>query len=113
MKEDRDLRAQAQDQPIGDERFGLRQRARAGILLIARSSSGTPAVGKVAIEIDAAGVLACVGGGPVGVQVIQDPQIDAPRDGHGVQATGNGDPRALVPMDATHDEDSTAGDRIP
>jgi hypothetical protein len=81
MKEDRDLRMQTKDEPVGNARFGLRKRARAGILLIAGPSCGPPAVGEVAVEINAAGILARTGGCPIWVEVGQDPQIDALRDG--------------------------------
>jgi hypothetical protein len=112
VKEDRDPRPQAQDEPVGDARFGLRQGTRARILLIARCPRGAPPVGEVAIEINAVGVLARIGSGSVRVEVVEDPQIDAPRDGHGVKATGHRYPRALISVDSTHDQDSAARERI-
>ena len=113
VKEDRDLRTQAQDEVVGDTRFGLRQSAPTGILLIARPSRRAPTIREVAVEIDAAGVLARASGGSVGVEVVQHPQIDASREGDGVQATCHRDSRTLISVNATHDENSAAGEGFP
>ncbi len=77
MEVDRDLRTQAQDEPVGDACLRLGQRARAGVLLIARPSRRKPAVGEVAIEVDPVCVLARVCRGPIGVEIVDDPQVDA------------------------------------
>ena len=60
--------------------------------------------GKVAVQVDPVGVLACVRGHPVRVEVGDDPHRGAGRARQADQAAGDRDPGGLVAVNAADDQ---------
>ena len=89
--------------------LGLGGRARAGIER--RVGDPLPAIGEVAVEVDAIGVLPGVGGGAVRVHLGHDPELDAGRDRLAAERRGDRQTRALVPVDAADHENRAARSR--
>ena len=77
---------------------------RPGVVEVTGVSDSPPVPWKVAIEIDAVGVLPSARGKAVGVHVRQDPQGDATRCPVGFEVPGDGKASAFVTVDAPDDE---------
>src|SRR5207237_8946084 len=97
VEPDRDLRSYAQDQPIRKAALRLGQRPRARVVDAAERPPGPR---EVAVEIDAVRVLARVRRVPVGIQVLDHPEIHARGRPQLLERAGDGDPRSLVAVDA-------------
>ena len=61
-------------------------------------------VGEVAIQIDAVGVAARGRRDPVGIEIGDDPQVDATQRARARERAGHGDADRLVAVDAADDE---------
>ena len=106
MEPDRELRPDPFDQSSDVAAFGLGQRVRSGLMKIAESSCSPPVPGKVAVQVDAAAVLARTGSKAVRVQVLEEPEPGVPLWLCVLEPPGNGDSRALVTVNAANDEDA-------
>jgi hypothetical protein len=89
---------------IGDERLqrtglGLGRAARAGVVRLERPPAAGPPVREVAVEIDAAGVLARPGAHPVGVRALDEPELDTGGRREPAQPPHHRMPRRLVAVD--------------
>src|SRR5439155_24928175 len=80
VEPDRQPRPEAQDQVVSDPRLTLRERVRAGIVGIPRAAAATPLRRPVGVQVDAAAILARATGEPVGVQVGDEPKVEARPD---------------------------------
>ena len=100
---DRQRRPLPEDEAVDGARLGFGQRARAGV--IGPAGQRPPAVGEVAVEVDAVGVLARVGGAAVGVELVHQPEGHAARSGGTAECPGHSLARGLVPVDAADDQD--------
>ena len=89
--------------------LGLRQRARSRPEQPTRPVQPPPAVGEVAIEVHAAGVLTPAGCRSVGVGVVHQPQRDARRRALCGQPAGDRPAGAFVAVDAADDQHPTGG----
>src|SRR6266540_3411922 len=106
---DRHVRPDALDQAANAAALGLGERVGPRVVAARRRNASLPPVGEVAVEVDAVGVLASVGGDAIRVDRLDDPEIDAagvavvvPQDVHDLVTLGlvtvdraDGQPRAL------------------
>jgi len=105
VEPDRHARAQSEDQPVRDARLALGQRVRPRRV---DAADRPPVPREVPVQVDPVRVAARAGGDAVGVEVGDDPEVDAawreplqrPRDRR---------PRGLVAVDRADDEHARSG----
>ena len=100
---------QAPDQ--AHQRAGLRLRGRPRARVVG-AAERPPAVREVAVQVDSARVAARSGSVPVRVCVRDEPQVDAVERPETPQPVDDGDPGALVPVDAADDQHLARGGGI-
>jgi hypothetical protein len=105
VEPDGDRRMHAQDQRVRDARLHLRERPRARVV---DAPQPAPAVGEVAVEVDAVCVPAAVVCAAVGIQQRHDPEVEPDRR-VAQEIARDRDPRGLAAVNAAHDEDGDAG----
>src|SRR3954451_16536255 len=71
------VRPDVLDEPLYCAALGLRERVRPRVVAARLRNASLPSVGEVAVEIDAARVLAGVGGDAIGVDRLDDPELHA------------------------------------
>ena len=101
------------DQPPGGPRLGLGERACPRVLQVARPSAGAPAGREVAIEVDAPPVQPGALGQAVGIEVRDEPQVDARRQRRRAKGPHDTHAGALGAVDAPDDQHALGPGRIP
>jgi hypothetical protein len=102
VKPDRDVGLDPLDQAHRDPRLALGRGTPSRVVAAPRSAP--PAVGEVAVQVDAARVLPRVRGPAVRVQARQDPQVEEGPRPAASQPPRDPNPRALVAVDAADHE---------
>jgi len=113
MEPDRELRSEPLDQPSRETALGFRERVCPGIVKTARAPPGLPVPREVTVQVDASPVLSCSAGEAVRVQILEYPDSRALLRPRMLEPRGNGDPSALVTVDAADDEDAVLSARVP
>ena len=81
----------------------------AGVLRVPAPPDRSPLGGEVAVQVDASPVLSDSERGTVRVELMDEPDDRATRRPEACEPAGDGDPGALVPVDAADDEDAVRG----
>jgi hypothetical protein len=100
VEPDRHDGAEAADESVGDPCFGLGERAGAGVV---DAGQRVPVPWEVAVEIDAVCVAACAASRTVGIEVGNDPEVDACRGWECPQASRDRLSGAFVAVNAAND----------
>ncbi len=107
VKPDRDRRPQAPDEPRGEPRLRLREGIAAGVVDPGTVAARPPAVGEVAVKVNASRIAPRPHGQPVRVQVLDRPQLDTGNRAQRLQILNDRDTGTFVAMDAANDQDAT------
>ena len=109
---DGDVRPHLVDQPPGGPRLRLGERPRPGVLEVARPAAGAPAGREVAVEIHAPPVQPGAVREAVGVEVGDEPQVDAGRQRHPAQHAHDPHAGALRAVDAADHQHALRAGRV-
>ena len=109
---ERDPRLDSPDQTGGHAGLGFRKRPGSRVVGVEGLADGAPAEGEVAVEIDAAGILPCARRGAIGVEVVDQPQLHAPRRARPPQPPGHGAPGRLGAVDLSHHQHPNGRARV-
>ena len=112
MKPDGQSRLDPEDEAPGKATLRLGQRLWAGVRGIPALSQRAPAGREVAVEVDAASVLAHAEPEAVRVEVVDDPDVRICGDRAVRKQAGHSGAGALVPVDAANDEHAAGPLRI-
>jgi hypothetical protein len=93
------------DQVACDPSLPLGPRPRSRVLRVPPLADRDPLGAEIAVQVDAAGVLPDAEPVSVAVEVVDDPEIEAGREGSAGESAGDLAALALVPVDAADDED--------
>ena len=101
---DRHRRMQPAHEPPHRARLRLRERAPAREVGVERAPAAGPAAAEVAVEVDAARVLARAAADAVGVDRVDEPQLDAGGRRRAAEAGDHRAPGGLVAVDRADDQ---------
>lgn len=103
VEPERHVGANAEDEPPSDAGLRLRKRPRPRVGRGPAPPDWPPARREVSVEIDASRVLPRPAGEAVGVQIVDEPEMER-RAGPASEEPGDPDPGALIPVDAADDQ---------